>query len=216
MQRQRSTAVDALLGLSKNGYKVPKNVEFFLQGGFVWNQVAIRYPWAVYVLIPVEGGRPKRKRRRFNNLYEAVEYHSKVMKKYPSSGIVSLARAYELPAEWRFRKEKLPKKWKWCPHCGVFRVFKIVHPREEFTVLKKVWSDEKQRFIFTERRVALVECQLCGHTNRSPIWRRSNQPWEVRRFKPGVKRARRRHRTSPVVGKGRVVLPEKKRKRKRG
>jgi Zn ribbon nucleic-acid-binding protein len=195
MQRQRSMAVDALLGLSRNGYKVPKNVEFFLQGGFVWNQVAQRRPWAVYVLITTPKG-TTRKRKRFNNLYEAVAWHSKIHPKYPSSGIVSLAHQYELPAEWRVRKDKLPNRFKWCPHCGTFRVFKIKVPRETFSVLKKVWRPSKDKYDWVERTVAVIECQLCGHNNRSPVYRRSNQPWEVRRIKKGVRRVKPRVRTA--------------------
>ena len=210
MQRQRSMAVDALLGLSRNGYQVPKNVEFFLQEGFVWNQIAQRRPWAVYVLIAAPKG-TTRKRKRFNNLYDAVVFHKKIHTRHPSSGIVSLAHTYELPAEWRFRKEKIPKRFKWCPHCGTFRVFKIKEPREEFSVLKKVWRESKGRYDWVERSVYVIECQLCGHNNRSPIWRRSNQPWEKRRIKQGVRRVKPRIRTT----RGKKARADKKSRTRR-
>lgn len=210
MQRQRSMAVDALLGLSRNGYKVPKNVEFFLAGGFVWNQIAQRRPWAVYVLISSPKG-TKRKRKRFNNLYEAVNFHRKISPKYPSSGVVSLGRAYDLPPEWRIRKEKLPRRFKWCPHCGAFRVFSKATPEETFTTLKKIWSEDKQRYVWVERKVWLIECQLCGHTNRSDVYRRSNQPWEVRRIRQGRKRVKPRVRTERTPTGRRVKVKRKKR-----
>ena len=207
MQRQRAKAVDAILSLSQNGYKVPKNVEFFLQGGFVWNQIAQRRPWAVYVLMGTSNG-TKRKRKRFNNLYDAVRYHRQIRVKYPNSGIVSLAQSYELPAEWRLRKAKLPAKFKWCPHCGTFRVFKVKEPREQFSVLKKRWSTTKERYEWVQRQVYVIECQLCGHNNRSPIWRRSNQPWELRKIKRGVKKIKPRIRTE----RGRKARDAKRRR----
>jgi hypothetical protein len=190
MQRQRKMAVDALLGLSRNGYKVPNNVEFFLQGGFVWNQIVHQHPWAVYVL---QDGR--RKRKRFNNLYEAVRWHAEHHHEYPSSGIVSLCHSYELPAKYRFTKEKLPKKFKWCPRCGTFRVFKRTSPAQQFPAMRKVWSDEKQRYIWKDQLIWLTECQLCGLPNRDAVMRRSNLPYEIRKIKRGVKKVKPRVRT---------------------
>jgi hypothetical protein len=190
MRRQQQLALDAVLGLSDNGYRLPRNLDTFMAGGYVWNQIAVKRPWAVYVLV-----NGKRKRRRFNNLYEAIEWHKKIYPKYPSSGIVSLARAFDLPAHWRLRKDKLPRRFKWCPHCGAFRVFRRVDPPQRFCAIIKSWNPETQRWRWAERMVWLTECQLCGHTNRSPVFRRSNQPWELRKIKPRVTRVKPRIRT---------------------
>jgi len=198
MDRQRRLALDAILGLSDNGYKVPRNVHYFMDYGFIWNQIADQKPWAVYVLVPGEDG-PRRKRKRCNNLWEAVLFHRKTIEEYPNSGIVSLARAYDIPREWALKKDKLPKRFKWCPHCCTFRVFRRVNPPQQFfAMVKRPVTDEKKiakgvLFEWIERKLWLTECQLCGHTNRSQIFRRSNQQWEVRRIRQG------KHRVKPHI-----------------
>ena len=196
-ERQMKMARRAVSAGSKlrEGYEVPKNVKHFIDQGIVWNQIVHEKPWAVYVLI---NGR--RKRKRFNNLWAAVEYHSKITIKYPSAGIVSLARAYELPAEWRFKKEKLPRRFKWCPRCAAFRVYRRVEPVARFYAEIKRWSDTKNRYEWTSRLIWLTECQLCGHTNRDPVFRRANQPYELRRIKPGVQRVKARRVTEKKRG----------------
>jgi hypothetical protein len=205
MARQQQLAVDALLGLSEDGYKIPTNVEVFNNQGYVLSQVSNKRPWAVVVL--VEG---RRKRRLCNNLYEAVEYHRRIQKKYPASGIVSRARAYELPARWRLKLHKLPKKFKWCPYCGAFRVYHRVYPEQRFFAQVKKWSETKKRYDWIDRQLWLTECQLCGNTNRDSLFRRNNQPWEVRHIKQGVKKVKPRVRTE----RGRQAAANKRRRRR--
>ncbi len=196
MARQRKLAIDASLSMGDNGYHVPKNVEVFYSQGFTWGQIAVKKPWAVYVLIKTANG-TKRRRARFNNLAQAIEFHKRASKQH-SAGIVSLGRAYDLPEGWRFRREKIPQRFKWCPHCAAFRVFKRVIPEQKFfAMVKRPTSDPKKlargiKYEWTNRQLWLTECQLCGNTNRGQVFRRSNQPWEVRRIKKGVRRIKPR------------------------
>lgn len=179
MVLQRKLALDAVNKLSSKKYPIPKNVHVFVAQGFAWNQIAHEKPWAVYVL---RDG--KRKRLRFNNLREAIIFHKKCYKQGLSCGIVSLCRAYALPEDLRFKKDKYPDRFKWCPNCAEFRVFTRVRPEAFFFSLIKTWDDKDQRFIFPERKIYVMECQLCGNTNRSEHYRRANQPYEVRTIKP--------------------------------
>jgi hypothetical protein len=72
------------------------------------------------------------------------------------------------------------------------RRFRAVKPAGEFHAIVKVWSEEKQRYIPKDRKLRLLKCSYCSCTNHNSVFRRSNQPWEVRKFKKGVRRARRR------------------------
>lgn len=191
MRRQHTLAINAVLSLSTNGYRIPNNVDVFISGGFVVGQVASQRPWAVYVLI-----NGKRRRRRFNNLYDAIRYHRKIHSKFPSSGIVSLGRSYELPPQLRFKKNKWPKRFKWCPRCCAPRAFKRREPVETFSALVKLWSEEKERYVWTERTLYVTECQLCGLTNRNDVFRRSNLPYEKRRIRQRATRVKPRVRTA--------------------
>lgn len=191
LNRQERMARQAVSATNlREGYKVPSNVSHFIAAGITWNQIVHQKPWAVYVLI-----KGKRKRKRFNNLWEAVEYHSKITLRYPSAGIVSLCRAYELPREWRLKKAKLPRRFKWCPHCATFRVFRRVEPTARFFAEIKRWNETKQKYEWTSRLIWVTECQLCGNTNRSDVFRRANQPFELRKIKPGVSRVKARRVT---------------------
>jgi hypothetical protein len=188
MARQRQSALDAILGLSENGYVVPRSIEIFNNQGYVWTQIANQKPWAVYVL--VDG---KRKRRRCGNLYEAVLYHKQISNKHLAAGIVSLAKGYDVPPSMRItRKSKRPKKFKWCPYCAAFRVYHRVEPEQRFFAQVKRWDEKKKHYIWVDRSLWLTECQLCGSTNRDALFRRNNQPWEVRHIKQGVKRVKPR------------------------
>lgn len=191
LSRQEKQARRALSEDLRPGYVIPRNVRVFLNQGFVWNQIVNEKPWAVYVLI---NGR--RRRKRFNNLWQAVEYHSKITVKYPSAGVVSMCRAYELPAEWRLKKDKLARKWKWCPRCAAFRVYHRVEPVSRFYADIKRWNATKGQWEWTNRLIWLTECQLCGHNNRDPAFRRANQPYHVRRIKQGVFRVKATRKTT--------------------
>lgn len=193
MKWQRKMAAAAYEQLGSNGYKPSISLKHILDTGFIYGQIAVEKPWAVYV---IHDG--VRKRKRFASLHGAIEFHKTIYKRHPDSGIVSLGRAYGLPAEWRFKKDKLPKRFKWCPRCVTFRVYKRVDPPVRFSANIKTWNDEKQKFTWHERQIWLTECQLCGHTNRDLAFRSANVPYELRKLKSG---ARLRTKQRSVKGK---------------
>jgi hypothetical protein len=82
----------------------------------------------------------------------------------------------------------------WCGYCMAPRRFVRSRPEQTFTTNKKFWSDDKGRYIWKEVTLAVIECRVCHGTNRDGRFRRNNQPYEIRRFKQGVRRARRRKR----------------------
>jgi hypothetical protein len=96
---------------------------------------------------------------------------------------------FDIPKEFR---GKIPAPWKWCPRCMTARHFRPVQPQETFFASRKEWIDSKARYEYRDRKLRLMHCTVCGLTNRDGIMRRSNQPWEVRVFRRGVRRARRR------------------------
>jgi len=112
----------------------------------------------------------------------------------PDACIVSRTVGYHVPPRLR---GKFPRHMNgvhvyWCPACMDARRFRRVQPLQEFYAIKKVWSEEKKKYIFTDRKLALLECPLCGTTNRDHRFRTSNQPYEVRKIKKGVRRVKKR------------------------
>ena len=206
IKRQRRMAIDASL-LSTNGYDPPRNVTYMSEQGFVYAQVSHEKPFAVIVLGKERpDGTRKRMVVRRNNLIAAVHAHRALSKKYKRVYIVSLVRGYDLPPQWRLKKSKLPKKFVWCPYCSDFRIYRRHPDQVRFSALKKVekWSDKLNgyKFEWVERQVWLTACIVCGNTNRNSIYRRSNQPWELRHLKPSVTRVKQR-KGAPSMGRGR-------------
>jgi hypothetical protein len=157
-----------------------------LKQALIWNQIVHKYPWAVMWL---KGG--KRYRKKFQTLGGAIAFQQRAVRVAPSATVVSLSKSYDIPAALRGR---LPKRWRWCPRCMKPRRFKRKDPLETFYVNRKEWSEDHKRYIPHEREIAVIECPLCGCTNRDTVFRRSNQPWEIRRIKPGKMRIRKRRR----------------------
>lgn len=212
MKRQRRLAIDAAL-FSDNHYTAPRNVGYMSQQGFVVVQVTREQPFGVVVLGPERpDGTRKRMIVRRNNLWDAIRAHRQLSKKYRRVYIVSLVRAYDIPGEWRFKKDRLPKKFKWCPYCADFRIYHRVSPPGRFFALKKVevYNDKKREYEFQwkERKIWLTSCTVCGNTNRNQIYRRSNQPWELRQLNRTRRRVKPRtglpeHFTQKQIRKGR-------------
>lgn len=190
LKRQYRLALNASLGLD-----CPKNLRYILEQEFVYGQIVHEKPWAVMWLS--DG---VRKRKRFNNIWSAIEFWNKARRLNATASIVSLARAYELPAGWRFKKDQLPKRFKWCPHCVTWRVYKRVYPEERFWAMVKYETVDNKgnpKFDWAERKLFLTACELCGNTNRHSTFRRANQPYELRTIKPGKSRVRRRKNQPP-------------------
>lgn len=167
-------------------WPVPYGIRLALAQRLSNAQMVVRYPWYVTWQSPRTGRRLK---KYFESLPAAIHFiATKAQYVDPRACVVS-RQGYHIPAKLRGR---LPRPWKWCPCCMTARKFYRAYSGETFYAQVKEWSEEKQRYIFKERRVALLRCKVCGITNRNHKYRRSNQPWEVRRFKPGARRARRR------------------------
>jgi len=162
------------------------------------NQMSNKLAWYVTWVSPRTG---HRLRKYFMSPWVGMEFlATKASRVDHHAALVSRSRPYDVPAKYR---GKFPIKrpfqgreatWYWCPLCMQPRRFRAMRPRQEFYGQVKTWSSEKKRYIPKERKLLLLECQYCGCTNRDSVFRRSNQPWEVRKFKRGVRRARRKRR----------------------
>jgi hypothetical protein len=157
-----------------------------------WSQLTKRYPWKVMWQRKVNG-RIARGEKMCTTLGGAIAFQRSIIDRVPNATVVSRVRAYDVPPKLRGR---FPKKgFYWCPYCMKPRKFLIDESGQWFYAQKKVWSHEKGRYVPTERAVALLRCPMCGCTNRDHVWRRSNQPWEKRRIKSGVRRVRKQRRS---------------------
>lgn len=154
----------------------------------VWVQITNRYPWKV-MWVRTKDGRPVKGQKLCTSLGGAVRFQRRITDVVPNATIVSRVRGYDIPPSLR---GKLPPRWYWCPRCMKPRRYKRDDQGRRFTVNKKVWSKTKNKYIWVERNVHMLVCPMCETTNRDPVFRRSNQPWETRRFKKGVTRARKR------------------------
>lgn len=167
-------------------WKVPYGVRIALKTQLSWNQLANQYPFYVTWVSPKTG---KRLKKYFMSLPSAIIFTAeKAQYVDPKSTIVS-RHGYYVPPKLR---GKIPVPYKWCPCCMKAVRFRRVTPQVEFFAMRKEWNNEKNRYEYMDRRVALLICTTCGITNRDQKYRRSNQPWEVRKFKKGVRRAKRR------------------------
>ena len=179
--------------VSSNG-RLPSGLEQAIHLPLVWVQIVHRYPWKVMWVRQVDG-KVKRGEQLCTTLGGAIIIQRKVAKVVPNATIVSRTRGYDIPPELR---GKLPPRWYWCPRCMKPRKYARDPNDATFYTIKKQWSDDKQKYVWKERKVYLLRCPMCLCTNRDPVFRRSNQPWETKRYKRGVVRASnrkpRRHR----------------------
>ena len=179
-----------------HSWKVPTTVRLCLRQSLTHGQINVREPWYVTWVSPKTG---QRLRKRFGSPYQGIHFiATKAQYVDPHACLVSRTREYDIPPRFRGkvpRKDEKGRTWYWCPLCMQprrFRAAKLYGKLQEFHAMVKVWSEDKQRYVFKDRRLRLLECKYCGCTNRMPVFRRSNQPWEVRKFKRGARRAKRR------------------------
>jgi len=173
-------------------WKVPYGVRLCLRRSLVSGQITVQYPWAVTWKSPRTG---KRARKHFATPYGAFDFIATTAQYVDSrAAIISRGVGYDIPARLR---GIIPHPWKWCPRCMTARRFKVVYPEQHFYALRKEWNSEKQRYDWNERKLRILQCELCGCTNRDSKMRRSNQPFEVRRIKQGVRRVRKHRRRKP-------------------
>lgn len=177
----------------RNGYnvKVPYGVRHALQQPLVHTQIVNKYPWAV--IWKGKDGCPRRK--LCMTIISAIEFMALARRKGVRASIVSRQRGYDIPPKLR---NKIPKPYKWCPFCMDARKYRRVGDDHKFSALRKEWSEEKQRYVWKERKIYLMRCEVCGLSNREITFRRSNQPWEVRKFKRRARRAKPHVRTDKV------------------
>jgi hypothetical protein len=184
---QKRAAAKAVENVEDVGIKQAARVPFSA------NQLSHRYPWAVLWMRRVDGKR-KRYKKLCTNLYQAVWFRNMIHERgIPNATVVSRARSYHIPVELIGR---LPKPWVWCPNCMKPRKYHRVGDETIFAQ-KKVKVVSKRGIVsyeYRERRVALLQCPMCGCTNRNMVYRQSNQPFIKRKFKRGVTRAKVRTR----------------------
>jgi hypothetical protein len=169
-------------------WKVPYGVKYALSKPLLWSQIATKYPWYVTWQSPRN---QKRLKKKFESLAAAVVFITTRAQYVDEQASVISRTGYDIPPKLR---GKLPhsKLGYWCPCCMDARKFYAVIPEQEFSAMKKVWDSDQGRYKYVVRKLRVLKCKHCGITNRDAKFRRSNQPWEVRRFKRGVTRARRR------------------------
>jgi hypothetical protein len=180
LQRRHRRAGDAVTQNS-----LPPGVQQALRLPLVWVQIVNRYPWKVMWQRIDSRGRRRRGELLCTTLGGAIKEWRRISRLVPNATIVSRARGYDIPAELR---GQLPPKWLWCPHCMKPRRFQRDPDQPPFHAMKKVWRSDKQRYDWVARKVWVVVCPMCGCTNRSAVFRRSNQPWELRRVRRGTTR----------------------------
>jgi len=197
-RRGRRALDDGVYHSGEYSWRVPTTVEICLKRPLTTGQMNNRLAWYVTWISPRTGQRLK---KHFMSPWVAMEFiATKAARVDPHAALVSRTRGYDIPAKYRgkfpFKQEYRgrTRTWYWCPLCMQARRFRACKPDQEFYAMVKTWSDEKQRYVWKDRKLRLLECSYCSCTNRDSVFRRSNQPWEVRKFKRGARRARRRRR----------------------
>jgi hypothetical protein len=179
---------------TENGYHLSEGLRIALRTPYQHNQIANRYPWAVVFWTTEDN--PRKLRKKFTFLPQAILYHARLLPHFPTATVVSISRGYDIPAKYRGR---LPKPWKWCPFCMRPRKYRAAlnqhGDRQDFYALVKTpRSGGVGGYEQKERRLLLMECPVCRNTNRNHVFRRANQPWELIRIPRGRQKYRRRRK----------------------
>ena len=182
-------------GRGDHSWKVPYGLLYYWAKPIRRNQMVILEPWYATWISPKTG---KRLKKMFQSLPQAIHFvATRAQYVDPNASVIS-KQGYDIPPKLR---GKLPKKtlrgtYYWCPFCVTARLFHRVRPEVQFNALKKVWvaptPKKPGHYDFRDRRMRLLACKTCGCTNQNHVWRRSNQPWEKRKFKRGARRAKSR------------------------
>jgi hypothetical protein len=165
-------------------WKVPYGVRYALRRPLIQSQVANKFPWYVTWISPKTN---KRMRKYFTSLPSAIVFVTTRVQYVDAKATIVSRHGYDIPPKLR---GKIPKPYKWCPCCMAARRF--YRTDDTFYGPIKIWNEKKQCYETQDRKLALMRCGTCGITNRDHKYRRSNQPWELRKFKRGVTRARRK------------------------
>jgi hypothetical protein len=190
-RRRKDVGADGVYRYGNHEWKVPIGVLYYWHHPLRRHQMVVYHPWWVTWISPRSG---KRLKKEFTTLPHAVHFiATRAQYVDPSASIIAKHPYDVIPA----LRGKLPRKhngttYYWCPLCMTARPFYAVVPERSFTVNKKTWREDKGRYVWTERAIRLMRCRVCLSSNLDTVFRRSNQPWEKRRFKRGVRRARRK------------------------
>jgi len=182
---------DGVYRHGEHEWKVPLGLRDALQRPLNYTQMVHKYPWFVTWLSPKSG---KRCRKYFMSAPHAIIWVAELAQYSDPQATVVSRHGYHAPTKLL---GKFPRQWQghyqyWCPRCMQPQRFR--RTGEEFYAQRKAWNEDKGRYEFIERKLALLACTICGISNRDAKFRASNQPVEVRKFRSGVSRARRRRR----------------------
>jgi len=185
----RGIGADNVYRAGDHEWKVPGGVRICIKRQLVWGQIINRYPWCVLWTSPNDG---KRKRKLFSTAGGAIHFIA-TQAQYVDrhAALVSRVVGYDIPTQY---VNKIPRPWRWCPYCMTARKFKRNAEGATFYAERKEWSEEKGRYVWRSRKLAVLECTRCGCTNKDPRMRRSNQPWEIHHLRQGARRVRRKRR----------------------
>jgi hypothetical protein len=171
-------------------WKVPYGVRVAMNQPLVHGQIIAKFPFYV-----TWRSRGKRHKRYVSTMIGGVDLICRQVQYIDREAcLVSRTVPYHVPPKLRgkFPLRRGTRTYYWCPMCMDARRF--FRTGDEFYGLKKFWNDEKGIYEWKEVRLALTSCNHCGCTNREPRFRYSNQPYEVRRIKKGVRRVKKRRR----------------------
>lgn len=174
-------------------WKIPYGLRDALHQPLIPSQFTTQYPFYVTWLSPKTGRRLK---KYFGTMPQAIQFVAEKAQYVDPDAAVVARHPRDIPAKLRgkFPRTMGGKMHYWCCHCMAPRRFQRVYPIQTFSALKKYWSEEKQKYRWKDVNLAVLECTVCKATNRDSRFRRSNQPFEIRKFKQGVRRARRKKR----------------------
>jgi hypothetical protein len=170
-------------------WRVPYGIRIALGERLLWTQMVNKYPFFVTWVSPKTG---KRFRRNCMSMVHAIQFVTEQAQYVdPEASVVSKHGFYiprKLMGKFPRRMGPADKLHYWCPRCMQPRRFRKTG--EQTTVMKK-FLDDKGDPEWKVVKLSVIDCVVCGISNRDAKFRASNQPLEVRRFKRGVTRARR-------------------------
>jgi len=182
----------------KHRWKVPSGLLYYWHKPLRQNQMTVIHPWYASWRSPKTG---KRLRKMFHSLPHAVAFVAERAQYVDPKACVVSKFGYDVPPMFR---GKFPHKhqghtYYWCPCCVAPRPFFAEIPYREFHGWKKVWVEGTAKrpghYEYRDRKLRVIHCAVCGITNQNYVWRRSNQPWQVRKIKQGARRASRKKST---------------------
>jgi hypothetical protein len=176
----------------KHQWKVPYGLRIALMEPLKYTQVVNKYPFYVTWVSPRTG---KRLLKYFESIPHAIDFIASKAQYVDANATVVSRHGYYIPRKLmgRFPRGmgKPARVHYWCPRCMAPRRFRRVEG-ESFFTMKKEWSNEKMKYVWKDRELALMTCGVCGISNRDPKFRASNQPLEIRKVKPRVRRIKKR------------------------